>query len=85
MKEFDSVENQPWKQFNEEIKKLYIEDGVKTIGKNAFTSHVLLSSIRIPSDITNIGENAFKGCSRLNEFTITSTVQSIKISSFERC
>ena len=65
MKEFETVEQQPWYKFNKEIKKIYIEDGVKTIGKNSFTSHSMLSSIRVPNDITSIGENAFEYCRKL--------------------
>ena len=65
MKEFETVEQQPWNKFNKEIKKIYIEDGVKTIGKNAFTSHSMLSSILIPNNIASIGLNAFDGCKEL--------------------
>ena len=32
MKQFESVSEQPWKTFNQDIKKLYIEDGIKSIG-----------------------------------------------------
>ena len=43
MIDFASSTDQPWNVFNSQMKKLYIEEGIKTIGKNAFSTHSIMS------------------------------------------
>ena len=71
--------------YNSNIKKVVIEEGVTSIGNNAFPNCTGLESIEIPSGVTSIGDFAFSRCSRLTSITIPSSVTSIEASAFEDC
>ena len=71
--------------YNSNIKKVVIEDGVTSIGDNAFPNCAGLESIEIPSGVTSIGDFAFSRCSSLTSITIPSSVTSIEASAFEDC
>ena len=49
----------PWYNYREDILTVVIEDGVTSIGKNAFQYCEYLSSVTIPSSVTSIGDAAF--------------------------
>lgn len=42
-----------------------VPEGVRSIGDRAFSSSLLLTSIRIPDCVTEIGKGVFQGCSSL--------------------
>ena len=52
------------------LKEIIIEDGVKKIGRNTFTSCNALTSITIPSSVTEISESAFHSCTSLKSVHI---------------
>lgn len=47
------------------IEKVIIEDGVTSVGDNAFGNLQYMSSITLPSTIKSIGKYAFASCKRL--------------------
>jgi len=55
-----------------ELETLTLNEGLKTIGANAFKgcTNISLSVITIPSSITSIGANAFTGCNGLTSMSI---------------
>ena len=59
--------------------------GVTDIGKFAFSSCRMLTSVTIPEDVKSIGEQAFSFCYNLKSVTIPSTVTTIKNSAFMGC
>ena len=73
-----------WHEYNDDIRSVVIENGVTTIGKDAF-SGCAMSEISIPYSVTGIGENAFRGCPRLNGTTLPSALRSIGDSAFRGC
>ena len=62
-----------------------IPEGVKGIGKSAFSLCSNLTSIVIPNSVTSIGNDAFYGCSSLTSVTIPNSVTSIGNSAFSGC
>lgn len=54
--------SRPWKSSKDEIKKVIIQNGVRTIGKWAFYECSNLSTVTIPQSVTSIGEYAFAFC-----------------------
>ena len=75
----------PATQKKDNIKKVVIEDGVTSIGDNAFYDCTGLTSIEIPSSVTSIGDCAFYNCTGLTSITIPDRVTSIGDSAFRNC
>ena len=62
-----------------------IEDGVTSIGYNAFYGCSTLTGITIPDSVTSIGGTAFQYCSSLSSITIPNSVTSIGSYAFGTC
>ena len=78
----------PWRDQAGSIKKIVIEEGVTSIGKNAFGSSTYLeysgqsdyyacTTIEMPSTLKKIGETAFSYCTNITGMTIPDSVESI--------
>jgi len=61
-----------------------IPNHVTTIGNDAFSGNLLLTSVTIPNTVTTIKTNAFSGCDNLHHITIPSSVTHIEDLAF-RC
>lgn len=68
----------PWDAYKGEIKDLYIESGVTSLGGAAFTEFYSLNTITIPPTINNIDYCAFDGSSS-KEIHITDLLSWMKI------
>ncbi len=75
----------PWGSQRNKIKKVVIENGVTSIGNNAFYYYPGLTSVTIPNSVTSIGNSAFYDCSGLTSVTIPNSVKSIGSSAFSGC
>jgi hypothetical protein len=71
--------------YNMDITSVYIPDGVKSIGIEAFYVCTHLTSVYIPDSVTSIGDQAFVGCTSLTSVTIPDSVTSIGIEVFPGC
>ncbi len=71
--------------YSSQIKEVYIEDGVTSIGYEAFWYCTSLKSITIPDSVTSIGDYAFYGCTALESITIPESVISIGEYAFDSC
>ena len=47
------------------IKSVFIPEGIKSIGENAFAECTNLTSVTVPNSLTGLGRGAFHGCSGL--------------------
>ncbi len=54
--------NTPWYNYRDEILKITIENGVKSIGDFAFYKCDTPTSITVPNSVTRIGNFAFSDC-----------------------
>ena len=70
----DYVFESPW---GTGVTKVTIEDGVTSIGSNAFYDCTSLTSVTIGSTVMTIGSFAFFGCTGLRYFDIPDSVTSI--------
>ncbi len=63
----------PWSAYAYEITKVHIDDGVTSIGQNAFSNFIRLTTVTIPSSISSIGYRAFYRCTALSEIHFLAT------------
>lgn len=77
--------NVPWWSNCDSIKNVIIENGVTSVGDNAFIFCRSLTSITIPNSVTSIGDNAFSDCSSLTNITIPNSITSIGDDTFFSC
>ena len=73
----------PWRIYV--ITHVKIEDGVTSIGCEAFRECIRLASIDIPNSITNIEASAFYICTDLTSVTIPDGIKEIKEGTFADC
>ena len=85
MDDYSGESPAPWYSYRKNIQSVVLEDGVTTIGKDAFTHCESLSSIAIPNSVTSIGDWAFYGCSSLSSITIPEGVTTIGNRAFHYC
>lgn len=80
MKDFGNTPYRP-----QLVKSVVIDNGITSIGKNAFNGCSNLLSVSIPSTVKEIGSNAFSGCKSLVEITIPYGVTTIGDNAFKGC
>ncbi|MDE7122349.1 MAG: leucine-rich repeat domain-containing protein [Oscillospiraceae bacterium] len=74
-----------WHDFDSDMKKIILKNGVTTIGSNAFSYCTALTSITIPDSVTAIEEGAFSYCESLASVTIPDSVITIGSHAFFGC
>ena len=84
MADYASENNKPWYYYSLNITSVLIEDGVTSIGNNAFKNCVDMMSVTIPNSVTSIGEYAFYRCN-IKSVTIPASVESLCNKAFKSC
>ena len=75
----------PWYLKSLSIQKVVIENGVTSIGEEAFEFSENLIDVIIPDSVTSIGDYAFYNCNKLTTITIPDSVTSIGDFAFYDC
>ncbi len=75
----------PWHSQCRFIKSIVIENGVTSIGKEAFRDCTAFKSITIPASVTYIGAYAFRDCTSLENVTICDGLTTIESYAFAYC
>ena len=76
----------PWHDSHSaSVKKLVVEDGITSIGNDAFSDCESLASAELAEGITSIGDGAFTGCYDLEKINIPNSVTSIGYDAFDSC
>lgn len=70
MQEWNCEEEVPWNSVRQDIRKIEISDGVRSIGAYAFCNCSNVTETEIPESVQEIGEYAFFNCSGLSSMTI---------------
>lgn len=79
--------NWPWESVSDEITSVIIEDGITSIGNDAFCDFDGLEEITIPASVQKIGMMVFESCDRLEHinFAAGSQLTTIEDRAFESC
>ena len=87
MPDFANPDEQPWESFRSEIQAVTIEDGVSSVGKNAFVNCYKMTHVTLPKSVTTIREGAFAGCNKMTHVTLPADakLQTIGKEAFSRC
>ena len=70
-----SWDDTPWYDLSEEITSVIIENGVTSIGTNAFEHLFNLKSVTLPKELTTIGSYAFSYCTDLDDVYYSGTAE----------
>ena len=71
--------------YNSKIKAAYMNDGITTIERSAFSDCKYLENATYPSKAVNIPDYCFQNCNSLRTFEIPENISSIGQSSFSNC
>ena len=75
----------PWYSCRTYIKRVVMQQGVTSIGGDAFWDCSGLTSVTIPDGVTSIGGDAFSGCAALTSVTIPGSVTNVGQYAFDNC
>ena len=78
----EETKYQPWKGSEYLVEEVYVEDGVTSIGSQAFTDFRNLKKAVIGNTVKSIGASAFSNDNALTELTIGNSVETIGRSAF---
>ncbi len=93
MKNFGNVDDPRWEEIykgtaerpRNRATKIVIENGITSIGNNAFGAFKELKEVVIPASVKSIGSGAFKNNEKLTKVTIPSAVTVINNDTFSGC
>ena len=68
----------PWYDYNENIEKVIIKEGITTISNHAFAFCISLEEIAFPSTLNTIEEGAFRNCSSLKTVVLPDSLISLE-------
>ncbi len=67
----------PWWSIKENIKEIYVKNGVKSIGDYAFENCRNLVKVSLPDNLTNIGGHSFRYCFELENIILPDSLINI--------
>lgn len=74
----------PWYNFNKFVTTIVVDEGVTTIGDNAFKGFKELSTLVLPQSIETIGREAFYWCVKLDSVSLPNAT-TISLGAFSGC
>ena len=85
MEDIVSSEVDSWTKYADNIKEVYIEEGITSIIMFAFSEHKNLEKVTISSTVKTIGMQAFQGCTKLESIIIPDGVVELESNVFSFC
>lgn len=84
---YDYIASAPWylQELTSDIEKIYIEDGVKSIGSWAFEGCWKVTEVELPQSLEKVGGSAFEGCASLQSISIPASTTKLVERAFSGC
>ena len=71
------IHDMPWYEFRDEIREVVINNGVTTVGEDAFWEFENIEKVTLPDSMETIVKYAFSGCEKLAEINLPENLKSI--------
>lgn len=78
-------DDMPWWHFSDEIKSVYIEDGITEIESYVFEYCSSIETVRLPETLETLCCNAFNDCHKLNNLILPSSLKYFGFGLANRC
>lgn len=75
----------PWQSYSGAIESVVVENGVTSVGKNAFDMCDKIITVALGNTVSSIGNSAFNYCSSLTDISFPDCLESIGSSAFFGC
>lgn len=86
MKNFEKADTKEgWKPYQDQIRSIVVENGVTSIGNNAFRRCEALRSVKLPESVTVIHETAFDRCILLDDIKLPKGLITLDNAAFYGC
>lgn len=85
IRDYSSSSLPPWHRYKDEIKSIYIDEGITEIGKYAFWECEEVDYVDIPLSLERIGMNAFAYCKKLDDITLYNNLTTVEGQAFMEC
>lgn len=85
MPNWKNKEDVPWYSEKDKIYKVLVEEGVSSIGEDAFWFHENIYEVILPNSVMKIGMGAFCGCHNLRQINLPLYLTEIESFSFSGC
>ncbi len=85
MADYPGFYDMPWHRWKDNITKVIVDDGVKTVGERTFPFFVNIERVEIGDSVETIDLCAFYGCSSLKDISFGNSLVTIGSSAFFTC
>ncbi len=73
-----NILNPPWYNYRRIIESIIVDEGVTSLGQNAFADLSALTSVELPDSLRRIGSYALSGCESLTSISFPAGIESIE-------
>lgn len=74
-----------WNKYKTQIISLDIQDGITSIGNQAFANCTKLQKVTLPSGLSTIGQSVFQNCTALKQIDLPAGMDNIGYNTFNGC
>ena len=85
MDDFAFERDVPWYRFKDKVKSIVIEDGVTSVGNNAFPYCINATAVMMANSVEKIGDYAFKNGYNIVDLTLSNKLTSVGKEAFSSC
>lgn len=77
MADYSSAAAAPWASYRSTATNIFMDEGITSIGNNAFSGFQKLTYVDVPDAVTRVGANAFANCPSLSSVSYCPTAASV--------
>lgn len=80
--DYHSGKPTPWIEYQNIIKKVYVEDGITRLGNQLFNKYPSVSEVSLPEGMLSLGTRTFAGCTSLLEISLPESMETLGNNAF---